>query len=69
MQAELASFVDVTNLEEEIEKSLNLRVNHNFAIDIEGNRYIELPDGSTEVKDSAQAPAKDPDLQQPQTQT
>ena len=24
-----------------------MRVNYNFAIDVEGNRYIETPDGST----------------------
>ena len=30
-----------------------MRVNYNFAVDLEGNRYIELPDGSVEKQDEA----------------
>ncbi len=34
----------------EIEKALNTRVNYNFAIDLDGHRYVELPDGNTTVQ-------------------
>jgi len=40
-------FFDMDNLDVEIEKVLNRRVNYNFAIDLEGNRHLEQADGST----------------------
>jgi len=40
-------FFDMDNLDLEIEKVLNRRVNYNFAIDLEGNRHIEQADGTT----------------------
>ena len=44
------TFIDVGRLEEEIEKALNVRINYNFAIDLEGNKYIEMSDGSIELQ-------------------
>ena len=41
-------FISTENLEQEIEKALNMEVNYNFSIDLKGNRYIERPDYSTE---------------------
>ena len=35
-------------MEEEIEKALNTRVNYNYAIDMGGNKYIELADMTLE---------------------
>ena len=43
-------FVNMDELEVDIEKALNSRTTHSFAIDTEGNRYVELPDGSTEIQ-------------------
>ena len=42
-------FIDRNNLELEIEKALNKTVNYNFAIDLEGSRYVEKSDKSAEV--------------------
>ena len=43
-------FITADKLDSAIEDALNdLRV-HNFAIDLDGNRYVEQPDGSTVVK-------------------
>lgn len=50
-EKELAkTFIDVDRLDEEIEKALNVRINYNFAIDLEGNKYIEMSDGSIELE-------------------
>jgi len=50
MQMDAADFITVDKLDSAIEAALNdLRV-HNFAIDLDGNRYIERPDGSTIVE-------------------
>jgi len=50
MQMDAADFITVSKLDSAIESALNdIRV-HNFAIDLDGNQYIEQPDGSTVVK-------------------
>jgi len=50
MQMDAVDFITVDKLDSAIEVALNdLRV-HNFAIDVDGNRYIEQPDGSTVMK-------------------
>lgn len=41
------NFITLDNLEMEIEKTLNTKVNYNFSIDLKGNKYLEMPDGST----------------------
>ena len=46
-------FIDPERLEEEIEKALNIRINYNFAVDLEGNRYMEMADGSIEMETKA----------------
>jgi len=50
MQMDAVDFITVDKLDSAIESALNdLRV-YNFAIDVDGNRYIEQTDGSTVVK-------------------
>ena len=48
---EAKNFITMETLEEEIEKALNTRVNYNFAIDLKGNKYVELPDGTVEKEE------------------
>ncbi len=49
LQEVATEFITLENLEEEIEKALNKRINYNFAIDLDGNRYVEQADYSTEI--------------------
>ena len=43
------NFITEEKLDSAIEAALNGRGVHNFAIDVDGNRYVEQPDGSTVV--------------------
>ena len=43
-------FIPVDQLDSAIEAALNSRRVDNFAIDVEGNRYIEQPDGNTVIR-------------------
>ena len=47
-QLDARNFITEDTLEEEIEKALNSRVNYNYAIDLSGNKYIELADTTLE---------------------
>lgn len=47
-----AHFIQMSSLEMEIEKALNQRFNYNFCIDLDGNRYVEQPDGTTSKETS-----------------
>jgi len=49
VQVESAHFINPDNVESAIESALNQRSLFNFAIDLEGNRYVEQSDGSTQV--------------------
>ena len=49
------SFIKPENLDEAIEQALNSRVNYNFAIDLSGNRHIELSDGTCELEDPSES--------------
>ena len=49
LQADAVDFITVEKLDSAIEVALNKRGVHNFAIDVDGNRYIEQTDGSTVV--------------------
>lgn len=48
LQEESKHFIDVENIEGEIEKALDCKVKFNFAIDLEGNKYFKLPDEPTD---------------------
>jgi len=50
LQADAVDFITVDKLDSAIESALNTRRVHNFAIDVDGHRYIEQPDGSTIVR-------------------
>jgi len=41
-----ADFITVDKLDSAIEAALNSRRVESFAIDLDGNRYVEQPDGS-----------------------
>jgi Mitochondrial ribosome subunit S26 len=49
-QAESANFISRDTLQSAIESALNQRSLFNFAIDLEGNRYVEQYDGSTVIQ-------------------
>ncbi|ELU09197.1 hypothetical protein CAPTEDRAFT_224390 [Capitella teleta] len=57
-QAVVPTFVDLSDLEREIDQALNTRVSYNWAVDKDGKRYVEAPDGSIEVQDALQTPSK-----------
>ena len=48
------SFIEPKDFDAEIEKALNMRVNYNFAIDLDGNRYIERPDGNVSIETTSE---------------
>lgn len=50
LQKQAAHFVTVDNLDLAIEAALNTRRIDNFAIDVDGNRYVEQADGSTVIR-------------------
>jgi len=54
VQMESADFITVDKLDSAIEAALNSRYTENFAIDLDGNRYIEQPDGSTVIRSSSE---------------
>ena len=56
MQMDAAQFITVDNLDAAIEAALNTRRLDNFAIDLDGNRYIEQLDGSTVVRPNSEQP-------------
>jgi len=47
-------FITVDKLDSAIEAALNARNVYGFAIDTNGNRYIEQPDGSTVICPSSE---------------
>jgi len=50
MQMDAVNFITADKLESAIEAALSEHCVHNFAIDLDGNRYIEQKDGSTVIK-------------------
>jgi len=50
-------FITVDKLDSAIESALNTRRVDNFAIDVDGNRYIEQTDGSTVVRHKSEQQA------------
>ena len=54
MQMDAADFITVDKLDSAIEAALHTRYVNSFAIDLDGNRYIEQADGSTVVRSSSE---------------
>jgi len=54
MQMDAADFITVDKLDSAIEAALNSRYVNSFAVDLDGNRYIEQADGSTIVRPSSE---------------
>ena len=54
------TFISEDNLEQELEKALDERHNYNFAIDLEGNQYLETSSGQlqTEEKEGSEKKTK-----------
>jgi len=50
LQEHAPDFITVDKLDSAIEAALNSRVVDSFAIDVDGNRHIEQPDGSTVMR-------------------
>jgi len=50
LQEDAVHFITEDKLDSAIEEALSGRGVHNFAIDVDGNRYIEQTDGSTVVQ-------------------
>ena len=56
LQKSAANFVREDDLQAAIESALNQRSVYNFAVDTEGNRYVEQTDGSTKIVDRSNVP-------------